>query len=121
MAFGNQMDSAIVQLRDLLPVEKIHEQLVAGGEAGLNESTLRRWLIARKVQQQQCQLAVLVFAADPQFMRRACRADGRGSSSCRPHKACSLAGVMDPKQAGVGGMSAAQCRCSRASGLLQLA
>lgn len=47
------MESAIQLLRDLLPVQKVHEQLVAGGEAGLNEATLRRWLIARKVQQQQ--------------------------------------------------------------------
>lgn len=42
------MDS-VAELRCLLAATNVHDQLISGGECGLTEITLKRWLRARKV------------------------------------------------------------------------
>jgi hypothetical protein len=42
------LESAVLELRCLL-TQNVHEQLIAGGEPGLTQLTLERWLKARKV------------------------------------------------------------------------
>lgn len=42
------LESAVLELRCLLK-QNVHEQLIAGGEPGLTQLTLERWLKARKV------------------------------------------------------------------------
>jgi hypothetical protein len=42
------LQDAMEEVRSLLP-EVVHQQLIAGGEQGLTEQTLRRWTVARKV------------------------------------------------------------------------
>jgi hypothetical protein len=49
-------DALMRELEALLP-PCVHEQLVRGGETGICEQTLRRWLVARKVRYGRSQLA----------------------------------------------------------------
>lgn len=42
------LQDAMEEVRSLLP-EVVHQQLIAGGEQGLTEQTLRRWTVARKM------------------------------------------------------------------------
>lgn len=47
-AMAREVQTMTAEMKQLLPAG-VHEQLLAGGEPGMTELTLQRWLRARKV------------------------------------------------------------------------